>query len=65
MNNTHKVFFSLLAGIAIGVVASTLISKEERDKISQALKDKASRLKKKLEDELNLVNNEAGQKKNS
>lgn len=52
MGAGNKLFFSFLAGAAVGMVAASLISKEDREKMANQLKVKASAIREKLAEEL-------------
>lgn len=52
MNSGNKLFFSFLAGAAVGVLAASLISKEDREKFAGNLKEKAKTLRDKIAEEL-------------
>lgn len=65
MSTTNKVIASFIAGAAIGVLAASLISKEDREKFASSLKVKASKLRAKLASELEELNKEVNANKSS
>ncbi|HRH02915.1 MAG TPA: hypothetical protein PLN13_10520 [Bacteroidia bacterium] len=52
MSSNNKLLFGFIAGAAAGILAATLLSKEDRDKIAAKLKDKAGKFRDKIASEL-------------
>ncbi len=63
MSGNSKVIYSFLAGAALGIIAASLISKEDREKMAAKLKEKISRTRDKLSDELDDLNAQLNKEK--
>jgi hypothetical protein len=63
MNNSSKIIYSFLAGAALGILAASLISKEDREKMASKLKEKANDLRTKLAAEMDALKAEMNNNK--
>ena len=63
MSKTNSLIFSFVAGAAVGILAATLISKEDREKIAVALKEKAQKIRETLAAELEDLNSKINSEK--
>ena len=64
MSSNNKLLFGFIAGAA-GILAATLLSKEDRDKIASKLKDKANKFRDKIASELGDTSNQDNSEKSS
>ncbi len=65
MSSNNKLLFGFIAGAAAGILAATLLSKEDRDKIASKLKDKAGKFRDKIASELADAPNQDNSEKSS